>query len=392
MHIPGSFYQRSGRWYWRIRLPGEPKTRCIALRPKGHTRAVTDRAVAEQVARSILRAHTAPPADRVRTLYDLCGMYEAWADGYYFSQEPSIIRYALAPLKARYGRLPPEDFGPRKLKHLQKEWETGGTVCRKQINRRIDSIKRMFKWAASEELVDVSIYQALQTVAGLRKGRTPAMDHPPRHPVAWADVEAVFPFTSPHVAAMIRLGWLTGMRPEEICLMTPAAIDRAGPVWLYTPSRHKMSYRSQVRRVYLGPQAQAVLTPYLDRPPEAFCFDPKESEVWRAAQKRAGRQTPRYGKRAMDTAPRVHAAVGDRYTTAAFGKAVRYAQLRAGAAGVALTHWTPYQLRHARADSLRTAEGLDVVAAVLGHKDITTSQLYAQLDAAKAIAAAAKYG
>lgn len=39
-------------------------------------------------------------------------------------------------------------------------------ICRKERNRRIELIKRMFKWAASEELVPASVYQALTTVRG----------------------------------------------------------------------------------------------------------------------------------------------------------------------------------------------------------------------------------
>jgi hypothetical protein len=46
-------------------------------------------------------------------------------------------------------------------------------------------------------------------------------------------------------------------------------IDRTGRVWVYKPERHKTEHRGQSREIYLGPKAQAVLTPWLrDRPDE----------------------------------------------------------------------------------------------------------------------------
>ena len=46
--------------------------------------------------------------------------------------------------------------------------------CRKEINKRIGMIKSMFKWAVSEELLPANCYHALQTVTGLKWGRTSA--------------------------------------------------------------------------------------------------------------------------------------------------------------------------------------------------------------------------
>lgn len=41
--------------------------------------------------------------------------------------------------------------------------------CRPVINRRIDRVKRMFRWATSQELVPVTVYQALRTLSGLQR-------------------------------------------------------------------------------------------------------------------------------------------------------------------------------------------------------------------------------
>ena len=83
--------------------------------------------------------------------------------------------------------------------------------CRSEINRRVGRLVRMFKWAVSEELIPPSVYEALRTVSGPRKGRSGAREKPPVKPVAEEMVMAVKPFVSRQVWAMIELQRLTGM-------------------------------------------------------------------------------------------------------------------------------------------------------------------------------------
>lgn len=45
-------------------------------------------------------------------------------------------------------------------------------MTRKYINYQIACIVRIFKWAVQEELVPVTVYQTLEAVARLSKGRT----------------------------------------------------------------------------------------------------------------------------------------------------------------------------------------------------------------------------
>jgi hypothetical protein len=40
------------------------------------------------------------------------------------------------------------------------------------VNRRTDRVKQGFKWAVAEELIPVTVYDALRTLAVLRRGRT----------------------------------------------------------------------------------------------------------------------------------------------------------------------------------------------------------------------------
>jgi len=152
-------------------------------------------------------------------------------------------------------------------------------------------IPRMFKWAAADELVPGTVYHALRTVEGLRKGRTEAHETKPVLPVEDALVEATLPYLPAIVAAMVKLSAVDGCRPGEVCQVRPCDVDRSGEVWQYRPESHKTEHHGRDRIIYIGPQAQAVLRPYLLRDPQANCFQPVESEQQRHVEQRKRRRT-----------------------------------------------------------------------------------------------------
>lgn len=49
-------------------------------------------------------------------------------------------------------------------------------VSRRTVNQRVGITRRAFKWASSVELGPVAVHQALQTVEGLKKGRSAARE------------------------------------------------------------------------------------------------------------------------------------------------------------------------------------------------------------------------
>ena len=51
--LPGSLYQKSNRWWWKVKLPGETRLTDMGLKPKGARFAATDRTEAEEVALGI---------------------------------------------------------------------------------------------------------------------------------------------------------------------------------------------------------------------------------------------------------------------------------------------------------------------------------------------------
>lgn len=157
------------------------------------------------------------------------------------TSEVDELRRSLAPVQRLYGHTPAKDFGPRALATARDVMVKKGW-CRTLVNHRINRVKRAFKWATSEELVPVTVYQSLQTLAGLQKGRTGVRENDPVKPVDPAHVAQTLPRLSRHVRAMVQLQQLTGMRPGEVCGLTFAEVDRSGEQWVYRPGRHKTAH------------------------------------------------------------------------------------------------------------------------------------------------------
>lgn len=59
---------------------------------------------------------------------------------------------------------------------------------RSTVNKSINRIQSMFKWAVSRELIRVEIYQSLATVGGLHRGEDGVIDGEPIRPVPDADI------------------------------------------------------------------------------------------------------------------------------------------------------------------------------------------------------------
>ena len=75
---------------------------------------------------------------------------------------------------------------------------------------------------------------------------------------------------------MVRLQLLTAARPGEVCAIRPRDVDRSQAVWIYQPESHKSEHRGRERAIAIGPRAQEVLTPWLQRGPDNHCFCPAE--------------------------------------------------------------------------------------------------------------------
>lgn len=322
-----------------------------------------------------------PPAEAVSavpTINELALRYCQFAESYYVKNgkpttEVKCINEMLRRLLRVYGESPSTEFGPKALKLVRDQFVADG-LCRNVINRHIGRLKRMFKWAVEYELIPVTTYQALATVAGLRRGRTMVRESVPIRPADDADVEKSIPFMPAQVQAMVRLQRLTGCRPGEICMLRPCDVDMREDVWCYTPAEHKTQHHGHERRIYLGPKAQEILRPWLVRDPASYCFSPAEARAAFDAARKAARKTPMtpsQAKRKPKRKPKKQP--GQHYTVFSYRRAIDRACKAAG-----VTSWGPNRLRHSCATELRKLSGLEASQVVLGHKSADITQVYAE--------------
>lgn len=75
-------------------------------------------------------------------------------------------------------------------------------------------------------------------------------------------------------------------------MMRPFDIDMSGRIWICSPAQDKTAHHGDQRLIYLGPQAQEVLRPFLRRRVDAYCFSPAEAEQERREALHAQRITP----------------------------------------------------------------------------------------------------
>jgi integrase len=353
------------------------------------------------------------------TIAELCAAFMKHAAKYYRGPDgretTEIANYkpALRRLKTLYGRTRATDFGPLALKAVRQRL-IDDDLARNTINKAINRIRRMFKWGVENQLVEANVLHGLQAVSGLRRGRSDARETAPVKPVHDAFVDAVLDHVSPQVGAMIELQRITGMRSGEVCQMRTADIDTSGKVWIFKPEAHKTAWHGHERNVYLGPKAQEIVRPFFKTDLSAYIFSPADAEAERN-ERRFGvfspdRKTPVYPSelRARENRRRHRKGrkLRKRYTTDTYLRAVVYgiaaanrARLAEGKANgieadkVALVpHWHPHQLRHNAATNLRREHGIEVARIILGHRSPAITEVYAEVDHARAIGVMALVG
>ncbi len=303
------------------------------------------------------------------------------------TSELSTIQGALKPLIRLFGKTKVTDFGPQKLKRVQQEMVTA-EIVRTSVNRNIGRIRRMFKWGVENELIPVNIHIALTAVSGLRHGRSEAKESTPVEPVQDCDIEAVHPYLSSQVSAMIEIQLATGMRPGEVRIMRTADIDSSGETWEYRPREHKTEHHGRKRVIFIGPKAQNIIRPFLKVDREQFLFSPAEAQQAFNDERRQNRQTPMTpSQKARQRKSSPQKTPGDCYSVTSYSRAIRNACEKAD-----IPVWTPNRLRHNAATRLRKEYGIETVRTILGHATGFTTEIYAELDYEKARQVAATAG
>jgi integrase len=218
----------------------------------------------------------AQPAAAV-SVRELVDRFLEYARGHYrtetgVSQHVENLVLAVRETLSLFGDSQAVAFGPLALRQVREAMIKAG-LCRKVINARIDRVRQVIRWGVSMELLPAVNIHALECLPGIRPGQFGVKDRPPIKPVLVERVEATIPHMPRLVATMVKLQLLTGMRSGEVRVMRTVDIDTSGPVWFYRPPRHKGTWREKDRVIYIGPQAQEVLQPFLKPDdPGAYLF------------------------------------------------------------------------------------------------------------------------
>lgn len=362
-------YRRHSSGQARVEIDG--KVHYLGAYGSRESHAEYERLIAEW------RAGQAPAGGPARTVDDLVAEFWVHAERHYAANRGELDHYkgSLGIVATLYGHTPARDFGPRALKTVQAEMVRRGW-CTRVVNRQIVRVRTCWRWAESEGMVPGGTWEGLRTVRGLPVGENEG------RPVPEEDLLVSLAFL-PHVPwAMAQTQLLTGARPSEVIGLRPCDLLRderrvelapgvwlkTGGVWVVNLKKHKTAHRGFARVLLFGPRAQEVLAPFLDRPPEAFLFSPREAVYPKQVRKQRRR-------------------IGVRYRVDSFGHAVRKACERAW-----VEPWTPYQLRHNAGTRLAAEFGAEMARIVLGHRDLQITRRYVVDDLERAVAAIGKVG
>jgi len=320
-----------------------------------------------------------PPAPTGLTVAEVCVLWVADCEKRYTRKDGTTsstiheCRMIVRAIEAD-GAMPAAAFKAKALVAVQRRLVAEGRP-RTTVNRMVKGIRRLFRWATVNEYVPDGLVHALEAVDPLRPGQTAAPELDPVTDVADTLVDKTLAVMHRVPRDLIRFVRLVGCRPGEACLIRPCDVDTAAPVWRWTLPKHKNAWRGHGRVVLVGPKAQAVLRPYLQRRPESYCFSPFESE----------RERLRYlGRR--EVAARL-AMCKEHYSVSSLRCAIKRACKRAK-----VPVWTAMQLRHTAATEAREAFGLDAAQARLGHRTAQITQVYASLSERRAAEVATALG
>lgn len=330
------------------------------------------------------------PKEQV-TVTEVLAAFWQYAQGRYKHtvRGPGHFRIAFKTVRQLYGSVPAVEFGPKSLRtvrdaYIAEKTPTGRNPTYRTVNRKVWCVQEAFRWAAETELISATAYHALTSVKWLERGQSAARDPEAVGPVPQEDLDAVLPLLLPKTRAVCELMLVSGMRPGEAVIMRSCDIDMTRDVWAYKPPKHKNQWRGQGRIIYLGPKAQAIIAPYLSTRLDEYIFRPNKPGYPITSDKPVSHPYKR--KRPPRPAGR---HMGRNDLNNSIRRAIRRADRIAHrqhpevpADQPIVMKWHAHQLRHNAATSIRAEAGIEAARAILGHRNTSTTAIYAEVDTA----------
>lgn len=338
---PRIYVHKSGRAFIRVRKDGRSRDYYLEGTPgSDECRAHYARLVAELSTGGVPRPEV--PRGGEVTVFQLIDRWRAERGPEHARKELEQYGYSLAPLVDLYGTTPARDFRIPQLKTVRAEMVRRGW-CRNVVNRRIVRVRTVFRWAEEADLIPPGSWHHLCTLRSLPKNAPHVRQTAPTHVTSREELQAVLAHLREPLRTMLEVQWLSGMRSCEVRLMAASRIDRTQPTWIYSPEKDKSGWREgqAPRAVFLGPECQRLLTPFLLRA-EEYLFPT--------------RRAPHYS---------------DTSYAHEIDKACKKAGVKV----------TGYGGRHAAKLRVTREHGLDAARAFLGQKSLgTTNQYAAEID------------
>lgn len=198
-----------------------------------------------------------------------------------------------------------------------------------------------------------------------------------KQPVCWATVGQDRTFTIGESGEV-----------ADVCIMRPTDLETSGRIWFYRPRKHKTQHLGKARLIAIGPRAQEYLKPFLARRMNVTTpiFSPREAFIEGCEKRRqafdASERKGDYRRAASYQARERKGRGGEEFDRTLYARHIARA-----CEAAKIDAWSPGQLRHNAATSIRKRFGLEFAQAVLGHSKADTTEIYAQIGIDRAVEA-----
>ena len=222
------------------------------------------------------------------------------------------------------------------------------------------------------------------------------------------EIEKVCQATNPVLRTMIIIANQTGMRPQELAKLNTQELNTA--TWEYVPKKHKTAGKGHTRSVFLNEICIEALEQLQDIRPDAgndYYFTVREARAFNEWEKHQQKFTPEMLKLLAGTQSNAKVAkkLGvERFTvrnwrtqtkehektlhsiwknmkirgSELFSRNKFYRHLERACEKAGVKDFCPYSFRHKVGQEVRDQHGIEAASALLGHKQLNTTEIYAK--------------
>lgn len=273
---PGMLRHASGQA--RVVLDGETVYLGKFGTPEAHARyaEVVQRWQAGQPVRE---ARPRTVVEAARSVAEVVLLYDKWMDetrAYSKGGKPTtqrgLIRVALRELNRFAGDLAADEFTSSILVAHRDKLAAKPKLTAQGVNRKVGLIKQFVAWAAERGHMPETNAAVIRAVRSLRvtvKKR--------REPVPMTDLTKAIAKLRPHFADMVRLQFLLGCRPGEVCGMRwdDLTINDSSEPWRYLVVDAKTSHHGVETVYWINDEAKEILRRHIRLKKGEFVFRTK---------------------------------------------------------------------------------------------------------------------